>query len=261
MDQIDPEPHKNESDNKGQNAPDTSTLNGKNIPKRERAQTSPADKTDESPTVRQYRILNRLTGALVFVGLVQLLVNYLLWNEAGKGSSAAVRADSLTQQSIRLAKQNYIEENRPYVFPGTPTVGLSQFGEMVVSLPITNYGHTPAYDVRWTVSYQRWKPVPDVSGDVVPKDAKPIVLAPRSTYTDEIPRSKFWSNDTSAWEFVVGKIWYRDNWDTTWHYTAFAYSRYHRFNGNFTIVYQSADADENTQKTNQATYYDPRLLN
>lgn len=159
------------------------------------------------------------------------------------------KQNSLTETSLEVAKQNYIEENRPYVFPGTPTARRSKFNERVAHLPITNYGHTPAYIVSWPISYQRWKPVPDIRADSFSKNSDTIVLAPSSTYTMELPPfERYWSkNDTTCMEFVVGKIWYGDDWNNRLHYTAFAYKMISRYDSNFVIVYQSADKKEKTQ--------------
>jgi hypothetical protein len=161
--------------------------------------------------------------------------------------------DSLakTDTSNQLARQNYIDENRPYVFPGTPTAKRSIYfkKERLAHVPIINYGHTPAYIVFMGISYQKWKPLPDVRYENYPKNSDTIVLAPNSTYVlNLLPTEKYWSEkDTACREFIVGKILYGDNWNTRLHFTAFAYKLISRTDSSFMLVYQSGDANEQTQ--------------
>jgi len=55
--------------------------------------------------------------------------------------------NSLTEKSLKLAQQNYIDENRPFIFPTSPTIIIS-YGTTFAYVPIVNYGKTPAYRIR-----------------------------------------------------------------------------------------------------------------
>jgi len=157
--------------------------------------------------------------------------------------------NKITQKALNYARQNYIEENRPYVFPGTPTAKRSKhFKERLAHVPIINYGRTPAFIVLLGISYQKWSPVPDVRYENFPKNLDTLVLAPNSTYILDLPPYKrYWSKKDTCREFVVGKILYGDNWNNKLHFTSFAYKLISRYDSSFVLVYQSGDTNDQIQ--------------
>jgi hypothetical protein len=127
--------------------PDADRKHISEVPRR-KPQT--ADPQGPNATVRQYRILNRLTGALVFVTIAGVAVNILLWHQAAEQSDiakvssfAAVYADSLTERMLKESQANNVIANRPWV--GVEDIG---FAGGALGIRYKNYGKLPALHVR-----------------------------------------------------------------------------------------------------------------
>jgi hypothetical protein len=135
----------------------------------------------------------------------------------------SVQQSNQTREALDLAQRNYIEENRPYVFPKTPKA-ISELDQNVVNLPIVNYGHTPAYRVFAAASFQRLRHVPDPRTNTYNPEMAKMILAPNSEDTLKIPQDKtYWDTNSASRFYVVGKIFYSDNWNNRLHYTTFVY--------------------------------------
>jgi hypothetical protein len=174
----------------------------------------------------------------VLINAVLVFVTFLLWHEAGK--------------QIDISKQNYIEENRPYVFPDIPSMHPS-YGILTAYLPIHNYGHTPAYKVNICVSFQCGDSIPDPKKFIYDSTWTWMTLAPNSVDTMIFLQDKeHWFVTPTAKPCLVGKIWYNDAWSNRLHYTTFAYKLLFSYGGRFTrqFEYESVDRyDENQDKT------------
>lgn len=152
----------------------------------------------------------------------------------------------LTRQSISLAKRNYIDENRAYVFPSTPTAKLSRFNEWILSLPIVNSGRTAAYEVGYGISFQRMPSIPDPNTSIAPIST--VDLPPNHTDTLRIPQDgKYWSDEDGCKEYVVGKIWYNDYWNSRPHYASFVYRMISRYDSAFVMEVGGTDRNEKKQ--------------
>lgn len=144
--------------------------------------------------------------------------------------SVSVYQGSQTRDSLNLAKQNYIDENRPYVFPSYPTIRTSKYGELFAILPITNYGRTPAYGFCKIIHFQRWKHIEDPRNFIHP-DGPQITLPPSSADTVTCiidPARK--DTSSSGRYYLEGRIWYKDCRDVQHDYT-FVYHWIDRFGG------------------------------
>jgi hypothetical protein len=135
-------------------------------------------------------------------------------------SISRFRSDSSTGA---FARETYIEENRPYVFPDIPTLHFPH-GIEWAQLPIVNHGHTPAYNVNCCIFLER---------TIKERNPKKFnydstwawkVLAPNSTDMMIFERHKgFWDTSKNAHIFLIGKIGYHDGWSTKLHFVTFVY--------------------------------------
>jgi hypothetical protein len=150
------------------------------------------------------------------------------------------------KESLKDAKQNFINENRPYVYPWTPTKGYS-WGEPVANTGFINYGKTPAYEFREILHYQHWDTCDDpILFKKIP-DSPVIILAPNSPQPYPIPvyESRWNPNmsDSSKRFYLSGKIWYSDRWKKPYWY-AFVYE-YNSAVGGFVKDVDSESVDTN----------------
>ena len=68
------------------------------------------------------------------------------------------KQNSLTEESLKLTRENNILDSKPYVFPSNPKK-IIQRGYDVAVLPFVNSGKTPAYKFRIDYLFQRWKTI------------------------------------------------------------------------------------------------------
>jgi hypothetical protein len=211
--------------------------------------------TDKTERRDFYRFLGVYATVATFVTFA--LVS---WNQSCQTREALKYADTsnqFTRRNIELAEQNYIEENRPYVFTGIPTMDTTKYGNILAHVPIINYGKTPAYKVNVCIAFR--------CGDTItnpkyfPYDSiwTWMTLAPSSIETMIFLRDgKHWRNnwekDSTARPYVSGIIWYNDDWSNKLHYTTFAYKWMYSYGDRFTRQYQYESVDRyEKDKTNK----------
>jgi hypothetical protein len=146
---------------------------------------------------------------------------------------------SLTRRSYMFAQQNYIEENRPFVFQECPIL-VTNLDVDYAYIPITNHGHTPAYRVRVAQLFvHHGYPKDDSFGAPYdprtwpsPDSTNEKIFAPNSQDTEKVKMSEIYS-DTSKPQrlYLMGKIFYVDYWKRH-HFTTFAYT-YHIISHSF----------------------------
>jgi len=190
----------------------------------------------------KYNTMEKTQIALVVCNIATVIIFF----------GVSLHQSSQTRESLDLAKQNYIEQNRPYVFTSTPTVRYTRFNEYVAYLPIINHGNTPAYRVYEAMSFQHWNPIPDPRNDkdyFISPAIYAGIIAPNSVDTMIITQHKtYWDTNSTSRYFIIGKIWYSDNWNSRQHYTTFAYEWIFRHDSFVRIYkYESADTNEQTQ--------------
>jgi hypothetical protein len=125
----------------------------------------------------------------------------------------------VSSYQIYETKQNYIDDNRPFVFPTAP----SFIERELVQIQIINYGKTPAYKYHQWCRLQRCDTPDDTSTFLLrPNDTREDYLAPSAPDIVFVPKDKKRWDTTSAHYFLIGCIWYDDNWKRP-HRTIFAY--------------------------------------
>jgi len=194
------------------------------------------DKFCNLPEAKREAVMVVTQILLVLISIVSVWIVYWMTS----------KQNNLTEKSLDSTNRNYFIESRPYVFPGTPIAKLNDYGERLLILPIINYGHTPAYGVYYAMSYQKWSPFPNMKTAYF-RDSTydENVLPPNSTVTVHIPQHGiYWSSKDSCREFVVGKIWYSDGWNSKRHYTTFLYRMISRYDSSFEKYYETADTNE-----------------
>jgi len=150
-----------------------------------------------------------------------------------------------TREALNLARQNYIEENRPYVFTDNPTRHNIGY-KFVVHLPIHNYGRTSAYGVNCYITFQRSRTILDPR--TRPYDtSRTRILFPNTIDTMKIQQDgEHWDTSSTARFYLEGKIWYKDDWSKRLHYTTFVYEWINLYNS-FSRHYEYDSADTNEQ--------------
>jgi hypothetical protein len=178
----------------------------------------------------------------IIVGLGSMWVVYWMTSEQ----------NSLTEKSLKLAQQNYIDENRPFIFPTSPTIIIS-YGTTFAYVPIVNYGKTPAYRIRIGILLIHHAPPADSTSAPYDPRTWPApdkiyekIFAPSSQDTEKIKMSEFWSDTLATGRiYLAGKIWYVDYWKRE-HYTTFAYTWY-SINHGFVRIAKYESTDEENQ--------------
>lgn len=234
MDEINSKKHKHNSGKKEKGVPNA-PLHAKNEPAKGQGTQTPApNKKDEGQTEPRNRVLDIFTGVLVFVGIVQIFVNVLLWNETKKSedaakssSDAAWRADSLssqslqlTQRSINLAEKNFTVENRPYLYVENFAYDPIETAKKVTGkIVFRNYGKTPAFryagstfvtvtDTPYITSFANWAILKKSSISILsPSAISPLTLQ-GMPIMDESLISEI--NRQRKFLFVYGKTEYFD---------------------------------------------------
>jgi hypothetical protein len=223
-------------------------------------QHNATDTAKKIHAIKQQIIQNRLTCAIVIFTAVTILVNILMWNQMAKQTKANETEANASNDAIKLtlqemnyrhikdskddiiARENYIEENRPFVFPDCPTMDTTRYGNIIAYLPIVNHGNTPAYRVNRCISFQRGKTLRNPKNFEYDSIWTWMTLAPHSTETMVILNDK-WDTSLTAFPYVVGSIWYNDNWSNRLHHTTFAYKWIHKYGDRFVRQYQLESVD------------------
>jgi hypothetical protein len=91
----------------------------------------------EIKNINPQRTMNWLTLALVFFTAVQVLVNYLMWDQISKQTPAIINA-------TKLANQNFKSAQRAFIKIGDP---IETIKFAAVRMPIENYGNTACDDI------------------------------------------------------------------------------------------------------------------
>jgi hypothetical protein len=92
-----------------------------------------------------------------------------------------------TREALSLARKNYTDENRPYVFPSNPTMKF-QYGEPVAIIPFINYGKTPAYNFIDAIKFQHWSTIEDPRPFIYPPIIKKEFWHPMPQTLSELER-------------------------------------------------------------------------
>ncbi len=167
---------------------------------------------------------------------------------------------SLTRQSNVLAQQNYINENRPFVFQECPIL-VPNLDVEYAYIPITNHGNTPAYRVRISILFIHHSyPKDDSAGAPLdPRtwmtpDTNERIFAPNSQDTEKVKMGEFCSDTSNPQRrYVIGKIFYVDYWKRQ-HFNTFAYT-YYSISHSFIRIpkYESTDDQKQTNKQSRHT--------
>ncbi len=127
-----------------------------------------------------------------------------------------------TQEALDIARDNNIQQNRPWVFPSVPTfidVGM-KYGQPQIRMVYTNSGKSPAYKFKEVVRFEHWAGADDPRYFTEPPDSTARVIAPGISESvdsrkfipqfDTVGLHRFWVN---------GRIWYSDQWHMRHFYT------------------------------------------
>jgi hypothetical protein len=185
-------------------------------------ESNPIKKTEQSKKgiknlfsfINKFNVGEKTQIALAICSIVSIIVFICV----------SIHQSSQTREALNLARQNYIEENRPYVFTNIPTMQPIHFGnKLVAHLPIVNYGHTPAYGVNYIIKFQHSNKILDPR--TLPYDSLYTrILSPNSIDTMKVQQDgEHWDSSSTARYYLVGKIWYKDGWSDRLHYTTFVY--------------------------------------
>jgi len=160
----------------------------------------------------------------------------------------SIHQSSQTREALDLARQNYIEENKPYVFTNYPTMHIN-YKKFVALLPVVNCGHTPAYGVNCYIRFQRSITIPDPRAWSY-DSLYTRTLPPNSIDTMKFPQDRaYWDTSSDARFYLVGKIWYKSRWSNRLHSTSFVYE-YIYLHDSFIRHYEYENTDSTEQYQN-----------
>lgn len=164
-------------------------------------------------------VIYGLTG-LGTIGTV--LVVYFMTSQQNRLSEQSLLA---AKRSIELTDSSYIVQNRAYILSQIPTRTVLLDGTEAVSIPLVNYGKTPAYNLCMDIKYRHCDTILNHPRNLVYSKTKwEKILAPQYPDTEYVPHDP----DTTYWRkkgkyyLVFGKIWYTD-FVGQQHFTTFAY--------------------------------------